>query len=298
MAPIEPPKRVRSVRANVNYLAPDSLINRRFVAPGVEHNTGRFESHLVQISDARSCKDRISLDSHGFTLADHKSEVSDFFDKDKTEALYPAEVAAVVKSLTGADRVAAMGWMVRTSGDISNYARATKGYTHRGGVQPPAGDVHVDMMPDRAERMAQAIYEQTFPDGKPYSRFIASSLWRAFSEPPQDWPLAVCDANSVGEDEGMPNTMLIVDALPDEATMLGEIPNEPAAPAAAIFRYSPNHRWWYFSNMNRDEVLLFKFHDSDRSKTRRTPHTAFHDPSFPNAHTRQSIEFRTVAYFL
>jgi hypothetical protein len=49
--------------------------------------------------------------------------------------------------------------------------------------------------------------------------------------------------------------------------------------------------------MTRDEVLMFKFHDSDPSKALRAPHTAFHDPSFPHPKVRESIEFRTIAYF-
>jgi hypothetical protein len=97
--------------------------------------------------------------------------------------------------------------------------------------------------------------------------------------------------------EGVPNTLCIVDALPDREVMLGPIPDEQTKPAAAIFRYSSNHRWWYFSGMHRDEVLLFKFHDSDRSRAWRVPHTAFRDPTYPDARVRESIEFRTVAFF-
>ena len=91
--------------------------------------------------------------------------------------------------------------------------------------------------------------------------------------------------------------MFIVDRLPDEQTMLGPMENELQRPVAAIFHFNPAHRWWYFSGMTREEVLLFKFHDSDPSKALRTPHTAFQDPSFPQGRTRESIEFRTVAYF-
>jgi hypothetical protein len=294
-AVLEPP--VRAVDAAINYLAPGSFINRRFVAPGVEHNTGRYEAHRVSVRDGRSSKSQFSLDVHGFVLADRATMVRDFFDKDEVERTYPAEVVASVLALTGATRVAPLGWMVRTSGDVSKHQRQAAGYTHRGGVQPPAGEAHVDFTPARAEPLARAIYEKTFPDGKGFSRFIASSLWRAFSEPPQDCPLAVCDARSVGRDEGVPNTMFVVDRLPDEQTMMGEMENEKSAPAAAIFHYNAAHRWWYFSNMTRDEVLLFKFHDSDPSKALRTPHTAFHDPSFANPRIRESIEFRTIAFF-
>jgi hypothetical protein len=288
---------VRTIEAAINYVAHGSLINRRFVAPGIEHNTGRYEAHRVSVRDGRLVRERFSLDENGFVLADRPSAVRDFFDRDEVERTYPAEVVASVLALTGATRVAPLGWMVRTSGDLSKHQRQSAGYTHRGGVQPPAGEAHVDFTPARAEPLARAVYAKTFPDGKGFSRFVASSLWRAFSEPPQDYPLAVCDAGSVGRDEGIPNTMFIVDRLPDEQTMLGTMENEKDAPAAAIFHFSPMHRWWYFSGMTRDEVLLLKFHDSDPSKALRTPHTAFHDPSFASAKTRESIEFRTIAYF-
>jgi hypothetical protein len=287
----------KTLEAEINYLAPGSFINRRFVAPGIEHNTGRYEAHRVVVRDGRPLSDSFSLDVHGFVLARSATAVSDFFDKEEVERLYPAEAVAAVQALTGATRVAPLGWMVRTSGDASEHQKQTTGYTHRGGVQPPAGEAHVDFTPARAESLARTVYEKTFPDGKGFSRFIASSLWRVFSEPPQDCPLAVCDARSVGREEGVPNTMFIVDCLPDERTMLGEMENEKNAPAAAIFHYNPAHRWWYFSNMRRDEVLLFKFHDSDPARALRTPHTAFRDPSFPNARTRESIELRTIAYF-
>jgi len=287
----------KTVEAAITYVAPGSFINRRFAAPGVERNTGRYESHTVGIHDARASRERFNLDTHGFVLANHRSAITDFFDNGQVDRIYPGEVIEAVKSLTGATRVHPMGWMVRTSGDIARHQRQTVGYTHRGGVQPPAGEAHVDFTPACAERLARSIYEQNFPEGGGYSRFIASSLWRAFSEPPQDCPLALCDARSVGRDEGVPNTMFIVDQIPDEETMLGKMPNEDTAMSASIFRFNPNHYWWYFPNMNRDEIVLLKFHDSDASKALRTPHTAFHDPSFPGARPRESIEFRTMAYF-
>ena len=49
--------------------------------------------------------------------------------------------------------------------------------------------------------------------------------------------------------------------------------------------------------MRVDDVLLFKFHDSDHSRTWRCPHTAFHDPSFADANVRESIEVRSIAFW-
>ena len=296
MGAVDAQERIRTVEAQINYVAPGSFINRRFVAPGVEHNTGSFEPHLVTVRDGRPVKNSFTLDAHGFVLADRPSAVRDFMDKDEVDRIYPAEVVEAVKALTGATRVATLGWMIRTSGDTSKVKQPKFSQGHQGGVQPPAADAHVDMTPDRAERMAQAIYERSFPDGKGYSRFIASSFWRTFSEPPQDCPLAVCDARSVGAEEGVPNVLYIVDKIPEGEAMFAPMPDADQM-AAAIFRYNPNHRWWYFSGMNRDEALLLKFHDSDHSVAWRTPHTAFWDTSFPDRKVRASIECRSVAFF-
>jgi len=274
------------VAAEILYLSPNSTLNRRYVAPGIDVNTGQFEPHRVVIHNARPVQDQLTLASHGFVLAQHRSRVGNFKDKAEVEAIYPAEIMDAVKTLTGADLVVPLGWIVRT-------ADATAG----GGTQPPASDAHVDFTPDRAPGRAEQAYRRAVPDGPGFKRFIASSCWRAFSEPPQDWPLAVCDGRSVGDDEGTPNVMVVVDALPDRETMYGPLPGEQAMPAASVFHFNPNHRWWYFPNMTRDEVLLFKFYDSDRSQAWRAPHTAFRDTSYPNANTRQSIEFRTFAFF-
>jgi hypothetical protein len=63
------------------------------------------------------------------------------------------------------------------------------------------------------------------------------------------------------------------------------------------FHYSPDHEWWYFPNMTRDEVLFFVFHDSDHDRPWRVLHSAFRDPSVETAVPRHSIEVRTFAFF-
>jgi hypothetical protein len=289
-----------SIEAELFYLSSGSKINRRYVAPGAELNTGIYEPHRVVIRNGRPVQDGFSLDRHGFVLAHHTSGVTDFRDKTLVAARYPREVEELVRHLTGADRVVPLGWVLRSSGQTS------------AAVQPPASDVHVDMTQDRAERLARSLYERA-QDAAPgrearssvlgaaerrgYRRFIATSLWRAFSEPPQDWPLTVCDGRSVDPREGVPNLMVRVDELPDLHALPPEPPDADSLPAAYVFHYSPHHRWWYFPGMTRDEVVLLKFHDSDHSRAWRVPHTAFHDHSIPSARRRESIEFRTVAYF-
>ena len=287
---------VRLVDAEINYLLPGPDINRRFVSAGVEVNTGSYGPFKVTIRDGREISDHFTLDRHGFVLAAAPSAVGDFYDRAQVDRIYPAETAAAGAALTGADCVVPMGWMIRNSGDISRYQKQDGPYVHAGGVQPPAGEAHIDTEPSRADRQAQATYRQFRPDGPGYTRFIYGSFWRTFSPPPQDCPLAVCDHRSVGDDEGVPNVLYIVDEIPQGAAMFAPMP-DAERPAAAIFRYNPRHRWWYFSKLGADEALLLKFHDSDRSVAWRTPHTAFWDPSFPDRHVRASIELRYMAYF-
>lgn len=288
---------IRSVTTEITYLAPGSFINRRFVAPGAEANTGTYEPYRVMVCDGRPIANQFNLDAHGFVLARHQSGVTDFLDKDQVDSVYPTEVAGLVADLTGASRVVSRGWMVRTSGDLLKRARKVVGYSHQGGVQPPAAEAHVDFTAETAHAVAAWTYAEQFPEATPYSRFMAASLWRAFSPPPQDWPLALCDASSVSPDEGTSNTLVIVDEIPDREGMLADLPPEKTKIQATIFHYRPEHRWWYFSNMRPDEVLLFKFFDSDQGRAWRVPHTAFHDTSMPGAMPRSSIEMRVIAFF-
>ena len=89
----------------------------------------------------------------------------------------------------------------------------------------------------------------------------------------------------------------MVDAFPQGDDLVKPVEGEDEMIAATILRKRDAHRWWYFSNMDRDDVLLFKFYDSDHSVTWRCPHTAFHDTSLPGTRVRESIEVRCVAFW-
>lgn len=154
------------------------------------------------------------------------------------------------------------------------------------------------MSQEWAPRNAKIVWEQHGKAGQTFRRFVCSSFWRTFSAPPQDWPLALCDGNSISQDDGARNRLIFAEARPAAAQMTGPIPDEDALPAATIFHYSADQRWFYFPDMNRDEIVLLKFHDSDHNRAWFTAHTAFHDANRAGAVTRESIEFRTFAFWL
>ena len=274
-----------AVDTTIDYLIPTSRINRRFWAPGAELNTGVYDSYPVRIRNARLAPEPFTLDRNGFCLARHETAVRDWRDAAHVEALYPAEVAAKTCELTGADLIVPLGGMVRSTGQTGP------------GVQPPAAEAHVDFTTRTANRLAAMLYEKAAPEGPGYDRFIAFSFWRAISPPPQSWPLALCDGSSVGDDEGTRNTKVDVDVLPEGDDLWREIPGEEDMVAATIFHHNPGHRWYYYPDMERDEIVFIKFHDSDHRRAWRAPHTAFHDTSRPEAVIRESYEFRGFAFF-
>ena len=273
-----------STAAQISYLLPSSRVNRRYWAPGAEMNTGVYAPYDVVIHNAR-LSGPFTLDGHGFALAEYPTQDHDWESQYGADSSYAAEICAIAAQMTGADFIVPMGGMTRSSGLTGPM------------VQPPAAEAHVDFTQRSAHMLADRIYRGRRPDGKGYDRFICFSIWRALSPPPQDMPLALCEGGSVRDDEGTANTKVDVDELPQGDAIFADVPGEEDMMAATIFHHSPDHRWWYFPDMTRDEVIFIKFYDSDHSRAWRAPHTAFQDTSRPDAHERRSIEFRGVAYF-
>ncbi len=273
-----------SLETSISYLLPTSRVNRRFWAPGAEYNTGVYAPYPVTIRNARRAGP-FTLDAHGFCLGQHVTRLRDWERQYGSDSDYAREVCEVAKQLSGADFVVPLGGMMRSAG-----------VTQRG-LQPPAAEAHVDFTQRSAERLANVLYRKARPTGAGYRRFIAFSLWRALSPPPQDTPLALCEGRSVRDDEGTHNTKIDVEEIPTGDALLAPIPGEDDMVAATIFHHSPQHRWWYFPDMQADEVIFIKFYDSDHNTAWRAPHTAFRDTSRPDAIERRSMEYRAVAYF-
>ena len=288
----------REVRAMMRYVDEGDFVTRRYVSQGEEVNTGTYSDHEVVIRDGMPIRDHFTLDTHGFMIAKSQSAVRDFHVKDQVDGHYEREVEAEVMRLTGADKCVARGWMLRTSADLSDHVANKEGsYVHNGGIQPTAGEAHVDINTPTAKMMADMTYAKHFPDGPGYTRFLISSFWRTFTPPPQDVPLALCDGRTSFGGEEKSNTLFIVDEFPTGDALTAPVDGEENMLAATIFSQHPDHRWWYFANMRADDALLFKFHDSDHSRTWRCPHSAFFDGSIEGANIRESIECRSVAFW-
>jgi hypothetical protein len=108
------------------------------------------------------------------------------------------------------------------------------------------------------------------------------NVWRPIRGPVQDSPLALCDARSFTDDDLIASDLVY-------AHVRGE---------TSRVAYNPAHRWYYFSEMQTDEVLFIRVHDSaNDGRARLSFHTSFENPLTPGAPPRESIEVRSLVFF-
>lgn len=269
------------VTARLEYVSPASRSNLRYVGDGREVNTGVFEPREVFIRNARRATERLSLSTCGFEIARHQSAV-DFYDDQNAEEAYAREIEPLLLELTGADKAILFG------------ARRRHLTQSQGNVLQGASDVHVDYDAPSSRKLAQAYLDEA-GDGAHYRRYMAVNVWRSLLAPPQNRPLALCDARSAQTQSGVPNGLVLVDTMPPREEMLSELP--AGSRAGFLFHFDPSHRWYYYPDLELDEVLVFKLYDSTETGPWRCPHTSFDDPTVTGAPPRESYEIRSFVYF-
>lgn len=245
---------------------------------------GAPSSVAATVRDGRG-KD-LTLDTHSFQLVEQTTSLStkDFYNApDKITDVYYKEMAELFKKATGAAHAHVLHHQVR-----NQQKENSDGEGFNTSVQPYAHGIHSDTSAHAAQQMfllyANGVVDKKYCKG----RFLYINAWRNISDAPiEDNALAVCDETSlvkpddyIGSDLYMPGGSRIMQYR------LGD-------------RNAARHRWYYYSKMKKDEVLLFKQWDSDPTLPGRlTFHTAFSDPNAPKgAPPRESIECRAVLYF-
>lgn len=264
------------MQAGIRYTAPtgEKLVNETFGPNNIRRRTaGTEESHPVEIRNGRAAGRKFSLDENGFVFVEHKSAVKDFFDPKELESVYYAEVAALIKNLSGAKRVQVFDHTLRSGDEAEREAKL---------IREPVLSAHNDYTEwSGPHRVRELLPEEA--DFLLKSRFAIIQVWRAINQPIRSNPLAIADAKSIA-----PEDLLVAERrYPHRVGQTYRL------------QYSPQHRWFYFPEMRRDEALVFKVFDSEKDgRARFTPHTSFDDPTTPpGAPPRQSIEARALVFF-
>jgi hypothetical protein len=229
-----------------------------------------FSRRPVPIYDGRPVLDRMTLDRQGFVLRPHETGVSNFFDPIEVRSIYYPEVERLLMEATGATMAMAFEHDVRSASAAERNAT---------GARQAVKAVHDDYTEKSAPERVR-LYLPQDADALLKERYAVINVWRAIRGPVLDTPLAVCDAQTIAQE----------DLIPTEEGVKHEV---------YLFNFSPNHRWYYFSAMTTSEVLLLKCFDSiSDGRARVTAHTAFDLPAGPaQVHARQSIEVRALVFF-
>jgi hypothetical protein len=267
-----------TLKARFTYVGP-MTVRPRYYAVDTSRNVITRDRRTVRIEDARSRPQLPSLAQEGFTVLPHRSEVSDFHDPEQLARTYEPEMERLITEVSGADKVVICGPVVL------RLRKGTEPDSSSLNILRPAHFVHIDM----SDSIVAGFTDLWRPrnDTRTVRRFAYYNIWRVLSPPPQDVPLALCDARTVS-----PSDLVDSDSIMD-------FPGKPESSiVVGVVRYNERHRWSYFSNLSREEVLVFKNNDSDPSQPRQVPHSAFRDASCPpGAAARTSIEARVVAFW-
>jgi hypothetical protein len=260
----------KPLTTTLHYLkrGPEKPVRYVFDPPaGVPQWNGIDDPHEITIEDARGHENEFSLDRNGFQLVHAPSTVGDFYSAEEVERIYYPEVEKLLRETLGARKVKIFDHTVR------NAARA--------GAREPARRVHNDHTVNSAPRR---VRDHLGADAAEWlnGRFGIVNVWRPIRGPVQDSPLALCDARSFSNDDLIASDLVYPHVRGETSSV----------------EYKPGHRWYYFSDMQPDEAILIRVHDSaDDGRARLSFHTSFENPLTPNAPPRESIEVRAlVAY--
>ena len=232
-----------------------------------------LEDVSVPVADMRPIAENLSVDTQGFELLHHETQVDDLYDDAAVDSTYHAEVEDILRERFDATHVAIF--------DVTRRSDDTGGARNPDGLRGPATRVHVDYTvasgPQRAKDvLSEAEYERLIEAG---ARILQVNVWRPISGPVKRSPLALADASSIATEELVATDQVFEDRV-------GEIYQ---------VAHGAGQRWYYTSEIDRDEILLIKGWDSiDDGRARFTPHGAFElQETGPDAQPRESIEVRT-----
>ena len=264
------------IEAPVNYLADLSVKPVTYNPPvgtGLARRVGNYRNFKVRVHDARPIASELSLDKQAIKFVPHVTKVADFYDEAQVKGAYYAEVEALLKRETGASKVVIFDHTVRTAD------RAVER-----GYRTPVQSVHCDYTEKSGPKRVSDLLPPEEAEQRLKKRFAEFNVWRSIApEPVEMSPLGLVDSQSIA-----PRDLAVCDLVYTDRT--GEIYQGV---------YNPDHRWYYFQKMTRDEAIIIKNYDSMKDgRARFSLHSAFEDPTSPaNPKPRQSIEVRALVFF-
>jgi len=267
-----PVRHAASVHATLNFAA-----GRDAVGEWSNTNPDRTRQDLkaveVDIRNGREYPVQPSLEREGITLAAHPVAGADWSDNEWIQSVYLPSCEELVRGLTGAKRCASIFVPLQRRVDYGEHA----------GSIPAAQFVHLDNTHASARVWAEPLAESL---GESLDNAIIYNVWKPTTPPPQDFPLAVADLNSIPTEDHV------------EAAVVEEFPDRTIVSPYVALLHSPAQTYYYFPDVDLDESVVFVGLHLDPARKMGCAHSAFRHPE-PGAvrEPRRSIESRVLAFF-
>lgn len=242
-----------------------------------QHNVLHEQVHDISITDIRGHESDFVLDTHGFELDHHETSLTnEEFEIDHIvrEKYYPEIVAFISKKL-GASRVVPFEHTHRLSQPLSKGCGCSR-------KRKPLVAAHVDQTPaSSAQRIRYHLGDEA--DHLLKNRFQVINVWRPLFGPLRDFPLTLGDFSTFDlARDGEPTDLVFPHYVGESLNLY----------------HHPAHRWYYYSDQMRDQVWVFKCHDSRTDVARAAPHCSFDiQNGIYTERFRESIEIRLLVMY-
>ncbi|KAF1738929.1 hypothetical protein CRV24_000858 [Beauveria bassiana] len=188
---------------------------------------------------------QFSLEKHGFCIIQAKTNLNrDLAFKRKREVQkdYWYEIEAILhENFPHYSRIECYDFTIRKRDP--DFPINIRTYTN---VEQPARRPHSDCTP----RGAHMNLEHAFPDQQSFwegKDFDIINVWRPLRGPNNDWPLAMCDWQTID---------------PAKDVRVNDAIRKNRVDENAILHYNENHKWYFMPNQTEEELIVFRNADS------------------------------------
>ncbi|SMQ50573.1 unnamed protein product [Zymoseptoria tritici ST99CH_1A5] len=236
------------------------------------------EKHTVAVQDIRDAKTNATLDRNGFMVSHLPVNAMSYDDYDSQEKIvnvYLPELEQILLQQFPGCTIDFVSYLIR---------KREASFPYSTGEQYSFGQpnivAHVDATPND---MVRQIIRRHGADAQRLLKGRAQyiTVWKPLRGPLHDYPLALCDRQSIDS---------ALDLEPQDI-----VDKEEVLENIHIYR-RPNHQWYYLSGQQTSEALIFRQADT-RPNGYGTPHCAIKNPAAPADCTpRESIEVVAFVY--
>jgi hypothetical protein len=231
----------------------------------------------VLVRDLRHKEGKFSLHLHSFAaFSGTPTDGIDFSDQGDVEQRYgPVVEELILRHLPGSTKVVIFDMTIRKAGPDEVLRR-------------PVRKVHVDQSPSgayhRARRHLPKVDADQVGAGKLRLRIV--NVWKPLIGPVMDYPLAMAESLTVKDHDLIPVKHMYPHAIGETYAV----------------KFSPEQRFWYWSNMTTNEYLMLQCFDSrphlddlTLAQNPRCAHASFNPACTERPGcSRQSIEVRCL----